>query len=172
VNLTGGAAGNNGFPHFSPDGRRIVFRSGRDGNHELYLMRADGSGQQRLTDHAATDTMPAFSPDGRQVAFTSNREGDHEIYLLDLEAEGKPGKLRRITHSPGFDTHPAFSPDGRWLVFSSQRGGLNDEEPLLTVFNPQPYGELYALRLADGLVVRLTHNKWEDGTPTWVPMPR
>jgi Tol biopolymer transport system component len=172
VNLTGGGAANNGFPHFSPDGRQIVFRSGRDGNHELYLMNADGSNPRRLTHHAATDTMPAFSPDGKQVAFTSNREGNHELYLLDLEGEGKPGELRRLTHSPGFDTHPVFSPDGRWLVFSSQRGGLNDEEPLLPIFNPQPYGELYAVRLADGLVVRLTHNKWEDGTPAWVALPR
>src|SRR6185369_1583333 len=40
VNLTGGTAANNGFPHFSPDGQRIVFRSGRDGNHEIYLMSA------------------------------------------------------------------------------------------------------------------------------------
>jgi Tol biopolymer transport system component len=171
VNLTGGAAANNGFPYFSPDGRQIVFRSGRDGNHELYLMNADGTGLRRLTHHQATDTMPAFSPDGKQVAFTSNRDGDHEIYLLDLGTDGKPGELRRLTHSPGFDTHPVFSPDGGWLVFSSQRGGLNDEEPLLPVFNPQPYGELYAVCLADGLVVRLTHNKWEDGTPTWVAMP-
>lgn len=27
-------------------------------------------------------------------------------------------------------------------------------------------------RLADGMVVRLTHNKWEDGTPTWVRLPQ
>jgi TolB protein len=172
VNLTGGAAANNGFPHFSPDGRWIVFRSGRDGNHEIYLMDADGSNPRRLTDNAATDTMPSFSPDGRQIAFVSSRDGDHEIYTLDIGDDGKPGELRRITRSPGFDTHPAYSPDGKWLVFTSQRGGLNDEEPLLIVFNPQPYGEIHAVRLADGLVVRLTHNKWEDGTPIWAGMPR
>ncbi len=172
VNLTAGSAANNGFPYFSPDGRRIVFRSGRDGNHEIYLMNADGTGVQRLTDNEATDTMPSFSPDGREVAFTSNRGGDYEIYTLKIGADGKPGELRRITHSPGFDTHPVYSPDGKWLVFSSSRGGLNDEEPLLTIFNPQPYGELYTIRLADGVAVRLTHNKWEDGTPTWVGMPR
>jgi Tol biopolymer transport system component len=172
VNLTGGAAANNGFPYFSPDGRQIVFRSGRDGNHEIYLMNADGSNVRRLTNNAATDTMPAFSPDGKQVAFTSNRDEDYEIYTLDIGTEGKPGELRRVTHSPGFDTHPVYSPDGKWLVFSSQRGGLNDEEPLLPIFNPQPYGELFAVRLADGMVVRLTHNKWEDGTPTWVGIPR
>ena len=168
MNLTGGNAGNNGFPYFSTDGRQIVFRSGRDGNHEIYLMNADGSNVRRLTNNEATDTMPSFSPDGKQIAFVSTRDGDHEIYTLDLGPDGKPGKLRRITHSPGFDTHPVYSPDGKWLVFSSQRGGLNDEEPLIPVFNPQPYGDLYALRLEDGLVIRLTHNKWEDGTPTWV----
>lgn len=172
VNLTGGAAANNGFPYFSPDGRKIVFRSGRDGNHEIYLMNSDGSGVRRLTDNEATDTMPSFSPDGREIAFTSNRGGDYEIYTLKIDAEGKPGELRRITNSPGFDTHPVYSPDGKWLVFTSARGGLNDEEPLLTIFNPQPYGEVYAVRLADGVVVRLTHNKWEDGTPTWVGMQR
>jgi Tol biopolymer transport system component len=171
-NLTGGKAGNNAFPYFSPDGRWIVFRSGRDGNHEIYLMDADGTNPRRLTHDNARDTMPSFAPNGRQITFTSNRGGDYEIYTLDLQADGQPGELRRITNSPGFDTHPLYSPDGKWLVFTSQRGGLNDEEPLITIFNPQPYGEIHAVRLSDGLVVRLTHNKWEDGTPTWAAIPR
>ncbi len=171
-NLTGGGAANNAFPSFSPDGRWIVFRSGRDGNHEIYLMDADGGNVRRLTHDNATDTMPSFAPDGRQIAFTSKRGDDYEIYTLNLQADGRPGELRRITTSPGLDTHPVYSPDGKWLVFTSQRGGLNDEEPLITIFNPQPYGEIHAVRLADGLVVRLTHNKWEDGTPTWAAMPR
>jgi len=172
TNLTAGSGANNGFPYFSPDGRSIVFRSGRDGNHEIYLMSADGTGVRRLTDHPATDTMPSFSPDGSRIAFVSTRDGDHEIYLMELGEDATPGALRRVTTSPGFDTHPVFSPDGAWLTFTSQRGGLNDEEPLIPVFNPQPYGEVYALRLADGLVLRLTHNKWEDGTPAWVELPR
>jgi Tol biopolymer transport system component len=171
VNLTAGTGANNGFPYFSPDGRWIVFRSGRDGNHEIYLMKADGTNPRRLTDNKATDTMPAFSPDGRQIAFTSNRGGDYEIYTLDIDVDGSPGELRRVTDNPGFDTHPVYSPDGKWLVFASQRGGLSDEEPLIMIFNPQPYGEIFAQRLEDGLVVRLTHNKWEDGTPTWGAVP-
>jgi Tol biopolymer transport system component len=116
--------------------------------------------------------MPSFSPDGREVAFTSSRGGDYEVYTLKIDAAGRAGELRRITASPGLDTHPVYSPDGKWLVFTSSRSGLNDEEALLAVFNPQPYGEVFAVRLADGEVVRLTHNKWEDGTPTWVGMPR
>ena len=64
----------------------------------------------------------------------------------------------------------AFSPDGEWLVFASERGGINDEEPLVQeiFFGPQMYGEIYAYRLRDGELIRLTHNKWEDGAPFWV----
>jgi len=167
VNLTEGCEANDGFPDFSPDGRRVVFRSGRDGNHEIYLMDADGGNVKRLTEHPSTDTMPAFSPAGDSIAFTSFRDGDPEIYTLQIGADGKPGQLRRITNSVGGDTHPRFSPDGKWIVFASERGGVNDEEPLNIYGIPQPAGELWAIRLADNFTLRLTHNKWEDGVPSW-----
>jgi hypothetical protein len=34
---------------WSPDGRMIAFSSWRDGQSEVYVMNADGSGQRRLT---------------------------------------------------------------------------------------------------------------------------
>ncbi len=57
------------FPAWSPDGRRIAFESDRDGNDEIYVMNADGSGVTRLTDNDAIDRSPAWSPDGRRIAF-------------------------------------------------------------------------------------------------------
>ena len=136
-------------------------------------MNADGSNVRRLTNNAATDTMPSFSPDGKQIAFVSTRDGDHEIYTHGSRCPMEnPASSAASPTVPDSTPTRYISPDGKWLVFSSQRGGLNDEEPLIPVFNPQPYGDLYALRLADGLVVRLTHNKWEDGTPTWVEIPQ
>jgi TolB protein len=42
-------AARNDYPDPSPDGELIVFASLRDGNVELYVMNADGSGQRRLT---------------------------------------------------------------------------------------------------------------------------
>ncbi len=171
VNLTPRSSANDAFPVASADGRFVVFRSGRDGNHEIYLMRPDGTGLRRLTDDPATDTMPGISRDGRMVAFSSNRDGDFDIYTVELSADGEPGRLRRVTRHAGLDMHPKFSPDGLWLVFASDRGGINDEEPLLQIYNPQPYGEIFVVRLEDRHVIRITHNKWEDGTPIWGLLP-
>lgn len=169
VNLTRDSPTNDALPYFSPDGERIVFRSMRDGNAEIYLMNSDGTHPRRLTHNPATDTMPSFSSSGDRVAFTSLRDDDYEIYLLELDDDGNPGELKRLTRSPGRDMHARFSPDDEWVIFTSERGRLNDELPLMrVVFQPQPYGEIHAIRLADGHVVRLTHNKWEDGPADWV----
>ena len=60
-------------PTWAPDGRRLAFRSDRDGNDEIYVMDADGSGQHNLTRNPASDYSPAGSPDGRQIAFATSR---------------------------------------------------------------------------------------------------
>ena len=169
VNLTPDSDANDALPDFSPDGRRIVFRSRRGGNADIYLMNAAGGDVQRLTRHEATDTMPAFSSAGDRVAFTSLRDGNFELYTVAIDEDGRPGPPERLTTSPGHDMHPRFSPDDEWVLFTSQRAELGDELPLLrVVFQPQPYGELHAIRLSDRTVVRLTHNKWEDGPTAWV----
>ena len=169
VNLTVDSDSNDAFPDFSPDGRRIVFRSMRDGNAEIYVMNADGGDVRRLTHHEATDTMPAFSSTGDRIAFTSLRDGNFELYTIAFDEAGRAGAPERLTRSPGHDMHPRFSPDDEWVLFTSQRGEFSDELPLLrVVFQPQPYGELHAIRLADRTIVRLTHNKWEDGPTAWV----
>jgi Tol biopolymer transport system component len=75
--------------------------------------------------------------------------------------------LHALTNSPG-DGHSAWSPDGEWVIFSSARMGFKDERALLEAI-PQPYGELFIVRV-DGTGLRqLTDNQWEDATPTWMP---
>ena len=166
--LTSNEAAHDMAACWSPYGSKIVFQSDRDGNAEIYVMGTDGTNPRRLTEDPATDTMPSFSSKGDRVAFVSLRDGDYELYLLAVGADGGPGALERLTDSPGRDMHPKFSPDDEWVIFTSERGKLNDELPVTRiVFQPQPYGEIHAIRLSDRHVVRLTHNKWEDGPAAW-----
>ncbi len=182
VNLTQGSDTNNGMPAFSPDAKRIVFRSARSGNFDIYLMDADGSNLIQLTNDEAKDNFPVFAPSGDAIAFSSDRDSkldalgfkSFDNYIMKLNPDGTPGELTRITDDPGHDAHPNFSPDGKWIVYTSERAGLSDEEPLVqeVVFGPQMYGEIFAYRLSDGLRIRLTHNKWEESGPFWMQMAR
>jgi Tol biopolymer transport system component len=174
-----GAKVNEGMSTFSPDGRQIVFRSSRNGNMNLFLMDADGRNVRQLTNGPWRDNFPVFSPDGKAIAFSSDRDGPKDIrgnrtfdnYILQLNPDGTPGSLQRLTTDLGQDSHPYFSPDGNWISFSSERAGINDEEPLVqeVVFAPQMYGEIFIQRLSDGQTIRVTHNKWEEGTSFWLP---
>jgi Tol biopolymer transport system component len=174
VNLTPDSPANDGFPSFSGDGTWLAFRSGRTGRFDIFRMDFDSGDVRNLTEHPARDVFPVVSPRGDLIAFLSDRDSDQpelfEVYLMSLEPDGSSGAVRRITYNGVQNAHPYFSPDGEWLVFTSAMGGLSDEAPLVQsfVFAPQMYGELYAYRISDGLLVRLTHDKWEDGFPSWV----
>ena len=49
---------------WSPDGTQIAFVSDRDGNREIYVMNANGTGQTRLTNNPAADNNPDWQPIG------------------------------------------------------------------------------------------------------------
>ena len=72
---------------------RIAFRSNRDGNYEIYVRNADGSGQTNLTNNPAGDFEPTWSPDGEKIAFRSNRDGNEEIYVMNADGSD----LTRLT---------------------------------------------------------------------------
>jgi putative membrane-bound dehydrogenase-like protein len=156
--------GNDAFPAFSPDGTRLVFRSGRGGTKKLWTMKPDGSDAQPLTDGPGTDTMPKWSPAGDGIVFASDRDGEFAIWLVKPDGTG----LRKLVGGGGRHNHPAFSPDGRWVVFTSGRAATSAEE-VSVPSNPQPYGDLFAVRLDGGGLLRLTHNAFEEGTPAWGP---
>ncbi|CAA7388353.1 unnamed protein product [Spirodela intermedia] len=181
--LTRTDAGNNAFPSCSPDGKWIVFRSGRSGRKNLYIMDATkgetGGGEiRRLTDGDWIDTMPCWSPDGELIAFSSNCHSPKDpevfgLYLVRPDGEG----LRRVPVAgpEGSEesrreriNHVCFSPDSKWLLFTSNIAGVV-AEPVGLPNQFQPYGDLFVCRTADGSGLRrLTCNSYENGTPTWV----
>ncbi|OMO50404.1 WD40-like Beta Propeller [Corchorus capsularis] len=167
-------AKNNAFPSPSPDGKLIVFRSGRTGYKNLYIMDAiegEVAGLRRLTEGPWTDTMCNWSPDGDWIAFASDRDnpgsGSFSLYMIHPNGTG----LRRLfkSGSGGRANHPSFSPDGKVLVFTTDYGGIS-AEPISNPHHYQPYGEIYTMKLDGSDLKRLTHNSYEDGTPSWAPM--
>ena len=137
-------------PTWSPDGRRIAFGSGRDGNREIYVMNADSSGVTRLTDNDAIDSGPAWSPDGRRIAFSSTRDDNFEVYVMNADGSG----ITRLTNNDARDWHPAWSPDGRRIAFESNRDGNV---------------EIYVMNADGSGVIRLTYNGAADFSPAWSP---
>ena len=61
---------------WSPGGRMLAFATKRDGNFDVYVINADGSGLRNLTRNPARDSSDAWLPDGR-IAFVSDRDGNH-----------------------------------------------------------------------------------------------
>jgi Tol biopolymer transport system component len=169
TNLTPDSPEDDGYPTFSGDGQRIVFRRGKPGHYDLYVMTQNGASVRRLTDDGANYLDPAFSPTANRIAFVSNRMDPtsvlYDVYLMELADNRGAESIRRITATEGQEGHVAFSYDGEWVVFASEQGGISDESPLYP--EPQAYGEIYAYRIGDGTTVRLTHNKWEEGVPSW-----
>jgi Tol biopolymer transport system component len=72
-------------PMYSPDGLKLVFISTHDGDPEIFVMNADGTGLKKLTDNSAVDAAPSWSPDGGKIVFTSDRSGAFELYRMNSD---------------------------------------------------------------------------------------
>jgi Tol biopolymer transport system component len=94
---------------------QIAFVSDRDGNREIYLVNADGTGLTNLTTHPAEDYYPAWSPDGRQLAFVSDRSGQAQVYIMNADG-GEVQQISELERAPG---RPVWSPDGGRIAFAS-----------------------------------------------------
>jgi Tol biopolymer transport system component len=166
---------NDGFGDITSDKSKVVFRSGRSGDFDIYLQ--EGSNVQNITSDEHRDNFPIISAQGDKIAFCSDRLGTDiegkvktmDIFITFLNENGTWSEAKQMTDDSGQDAHPHFSPDGEWIIYTSEEGGISDEEPLVqpVIFGPQMYGEIFAIHISSGKKIRLTHNKWEDGAPIW-----
>ncbi|MFN2489735.1 MAG: protein kinase [Actinomycetota bacterium] len=113
------AAGETLRPDWSPDGRKITFASDADGDLDVYVMRADGTGLENLTNNTFDELAPDWSPSGDEIAFTSDRDGDPEVFVMSSQGRG----VRQVTDNTSKEVAPDWSPDGEQLTFSSDRDG-------------------------------------------------
>jgi len=97
----------------------IAFESNRDGNWEIYAMRADGTGQTNVTGNPSEDRDPSWSPDLKKLAFASDRLGAFDLFTMNADGTWVPGLL--TSDLAADEIRPDWSPDGAkitWQEFS------------------------------------------------------
>ncbi len=120
--LTTGRFSDNLSPTFSPDGRRIAYVSTRAGLPQIYVMAADGTGQELFApfDYGVTGSSyaPEWSPDGTRLVFHRDVAGSPQVFVMDTRSR----VVRQLT-SAGRNEDPTWAPDSRHITFVSDRTG-------------------------------------------------
>jgi Tol biopolymer transport system component len=142
-------------PDWSPDGTRIAYRRSDSGRVTVWVMRAAGRGQRRLTDDQGF--APDWAPDGTRILYGG---GDYRLHTINADGTGRRrigsfGPIRSARWSPdgarialtmrdavwvvnadGGGLHkirqsaayPSWTPDGRHLVFTAYGSGATGPE--------------------------------------------
>jgi serine/threonine protein kinase/Tol biopolymer transport system component len=112
-------------PIWTPDGKRVVYTSLRDGRYGLYARAADGSGtEERLLTSKNWIFANSWSPDGRYMAYgEQDPTSGFDISILPLEGDRKPFSFVRSSFQEWFGE---FSPDGKWIAYESNESGRSE----------------------------------------------
>lgn len=172
---------NDCYPSLSPDGRRIVFESGRlrsgsdpDNQADLFIMDADGENQR----HLVRGSSATWSPDGKYIAYHASASGtgtyndifpgaatsDSDIFVLNIDQflEGKAKPINITANPRTVDEDPDWSPDGKTIVYTAY--GIKED-------HRAPTGKEVYLISPNGKAAprKLTSNRYEERAPSWSP---
>ncbi|MCL7411348.1 MAG: hypothetical protein M8350_06015 [Methanosarcinaceae archaeon] len=148
VQITNGT--NQNAPHWSPDGKKIVFSSGQD----IWIMSADGFNQKQVFASVLWDGEPCFNDDGSKIYFASEYVSPIyskfiSIYLVNLDGS----ESVQLTKKADMRS-PAMSPDGSTVVYISKLSGNYD---------------IWTMDADGSNNVRLTDVPADEDSPTWSP---
>jgi dipeptidyl aminopeptidase/acylaminoacyl peptidase len=185
-----------GDPHFSPDGRTIVYtvthvdqRQNRRVS-QIWTIAADGSGSPKpLNTGPQSSSQPRWRGDGRAIAFVSSRAEPGapdgapvkpQLWLLPLDG-GAPKKLTSLAN--GVNSYQ-WSPDGSRLVAVSSSGPSDTAKSPSDVrhyghanykFNDSGWFDdkrthLWVIDAGRGAALEITSGQdWNDTDPQWSP---
>jgi Tol biopolymer transport system component len=154
-----------GQPAWSPDGRRLAFKTVQFGSNNLAVIDADGTGETLLTrTFSVSEGQPAWSPDRTKLLYRRTPQNplvqNADTWVLDIAgsaADPAHPVTQPVLLRTGDERYPSYSPDGTQIAF---RGDLDLAEP-------SGDEEIYVMD-ADGTNVRqLTSNADFDSAPSW-----
>lgn len=146
-----------GSPCFSPDGKKIVFVSNKDGSPKIYMIAIPLPGSS-LKDVKATlitkinreNSAPAWSPDGTKLAYCARTKDARQIWIYDFITN----KERQVTSGSGNKENPSWAADSLHLVFNSADKGDS---------------QLYIINLNQAEAFPITSGKGDKRFPNWEP---
>jgi TolB protein len=156
----------------SPDGKKIVFTSTRDGDLELYDMNVDGTGQRRLTNSLGYDGGAFHSQDSQWIVWRAGRPATpadvahykgllaknlvmpNKLEIMIMRADGTG--QRQLTNNGGSNFAPYFHPNGRQIIFASS---VNNPDPR------SPNFDLYVINRDGTGLQQITFDEGFDGFP-------
>jgi tricorn protease-like protein len=147
------ADSSNADPEWSPDGSQIVFFAFRDGAtaDHVFVMDANGSNQQALTNGALQNVYPSWSPDGSEIVFARGTGAARDIWKMDSDG----GNQTELTVNGFEESQPSWSPDGSTIVYYSAAGGN---------------WQLFTMNSDDGTnQTNISNNGANDFQPQWSP---
>ena len=159
---------------YSPDGQYIIFTSMRDAYNrtlnatettalerdpslfaEIYIMKADGTGQKRLTTEWGYDGGPFFTHDGQRIVWRHFDETGLYADIWTMKLDGTD--QRQITSFGSMSWSPFAHPSGQYFIFSSNKLGFENFELFIvdTAGTKEP--------------VRVTYTDGFDSLPVYSP---
>jgi len=133
-------------------GGKMAVVLSKDGNPEIYLGNADGTGLRRLTHSGSIDVSPSLSPDGSKIAFVSDRHGSPQIFVMGAGGGG----AKRITFKGSYNQTPSWCPrpGSNLIAFTGRSGGTYD---------------VFTVDSSGGNIRRLTQRQGRNMDPAFSP---
>lgn len=158
----------------SPDGKKMIYTSDKDGDIDLYIMDLKSGREKRITNTLGYDGGAWFSPDGKKIIWRASRpstEAEVKEYK-DLLAENMVAptnmevfvanadgtNVHQVTHFGQANWAPSFFPDSKRIIFAS-----NQEYKRGFPFN------LYSINEDGTSLQKVTHEKIFDAFPMFSP---
>jgi Tol biopolymer transport system component len=101
-----------GGPAIASNGRSIAFSVRQHGRAFLYIMQADGTNAQVVTDSLDLQGAPAWAPDGQSILTAASDHGVPHLFRVPLDGRSPTPFVRE------YSVDPAWAPDGRFVVYS------------------------------------------------------
>ncbi len=133
-------------------GGRMAVVLSKDGNPEIYVGNANGTGLRRLTNSGAIDVSPTWSSDGSKIAFVSNRHGSPQIFVMGAGGGG----AKRVTFKGAYNQTPCWCPrpGSNLIAFTGRDGGTYD---------------VFTVDANSGQIRRLTQHQGRNMDPAFAP---